>query len=143
VRLQAYWRFLLSISIALLIFHYPLHNQQSGRLIATGNVEILEPSGNRIFAQQIDITDDFKDGFVSALNIETADNTRIAAESAERRDGEITTFNNGVYTACKACEQTLPLSASPVFLSHVLETMMNWASAIVRGISSTLLRTMT
>jgi len=63
------------------------YNQQSGRLIATGNVEILEPSGNRIFAQQIDITDDFKDGFVSALNIETADNTRIAAESAERRDG--------------------------------------------------------
>jgi len=81
------------------------YNQQSGRLIATGNVEILEPSGNRIFAQQIDITDDFKDGFVSALNIETADNTRIAAESAERRDGEITTFNNGVYTACKACEE--------------------------------------
>lgn len=81
------------------------YNQQSGRLIATGNVEILEPSGNRIFAQEIDITDDFKDGFVSALNIETADNTRIAAESAERRDGQITSFNNGVYTACKACEE--------------------------------------
>ena len=79
------------------------YNQQSGRLIATGNVEILEPSGNRIFAQEIDITDDFKDGFVSALNIQTADNTRIAAESAERRDGEVTTFNNGVYTACEAC----------------------------------------
>ena len=81
------------------------YNQQSGRLIATGNVEILEPSGNRIFAQEIDITDDFKDGFVSALNIETADNTRIAAESAERQDGQITSFNNGVYTACKACEE--------------------------------------
>ena len=79
------------------------YNQQSGRLIATGNVEILEPSGNRIFAQEIDITDDFKDGFVSALNIQTADNTRIGAESAERRDGEVTTFNNGVYTACKEC----------------------------------------
>ena len=81
------------------------YNQQSGRLVATGNVEILEPSGNRIFAQEIDITDDFRDGFVSALNIATADNTRIAAESAERRDGQITSFNNGVYTACKACEE--------------------------------------
>ena len=80
------------------------YNQQSGRLIATGNVEIQEPNGNKIFAQEIDITDDFRDGFVSALNIETPDNTRIAAESAERRDGEITAFNNGVYTACKACE---------------------------------------
>ena len=81
------------------------YNQQSGRLTATGNVEILEPNGNRIFAQEIDITDDFRDGFVSALNIQTADNTRIAAESAERRDGEVTEFNNGVYTACKACAE--------------------------------------
>lgn len=81
------------------------YNQQSGRLIATGNVEILEPNGNRVFAQEIDITDDFSDGFVSALNIETTENTRIAAESAERRDGQITSFNNGVYTACQKCEK--------------------------------------
>ncbi|MEM9330241.1 MAG: LPS-assembly protein LptD [Pseudomonadota bacterium] len=81
------------------------YNQQSGRVIAFGNVEILEPNGNRIFAKEIDITDDFSDGFVSALNVETPDNTRIAAESAERRDGQLTQFNNGVYTACKACEE--------------------------------------
>lgn len=81
------------------------YNQQSGRLLAKGNVEILEPNGNRIFAQEIDITDDFRDGFISALNIETPDNTRIAAESAERRDGEVTTFNNGVYTACEKCKE--------------------------------------
>lgn len=81
------------------------YNQQSGRVLAIGNVEILEPNGNRIFAQEIDITDDFSDGFISALNVETPENTRIAAESAEREDGEVTSFNNGVYTACKACEE--------------------------------------
>ncbi|MEO0328820.1 MAG: LPS-assembly protein LptD [Pseudomonadota bacterium] len=81
------------------------YNQQSGRVIAVGNVEILEPNGNRIFAREIDITDDFRDGFVSALNIQTPDKTRIAAESAERRDGQITAFNNGVYTACQKCEK--------------------------------------
>jgi len=81
------------------------YNQQSGRVIAFGNVEILEPNGNRIFANEIDVTDDFSDGFISALNIETADNTRIAAESADRRDGTVTSFNNGVYTACKQCEE--------------------------------------
>jgi len=81
------------------------YNQQSGRLIATGNVEILEPNGNRIFAQEIDITDDFRDGFVSALNVATPDNTRIAAESADRRDGKVTAYNDAVYTACKACAE--------------------------------------
>ncbi len=81
------------------------YNRQSGRVIAFGNVEILEPNGNRIFADEIDITDDFRDGFVSALKVETPDNTRIAAESAERRDGEVTVFNNGVYTACEPCRE--------------------------------------
>jgi LPS-assembly protein len=80
------------------------YSRQSGRVIAQGGVEIVEPTGSRIFAEEIDITDDFKDGFVSALKVETADNTRFAAESAERRDGEIAVFNNGVYTACEPCK---------------------------------------
>jgi hypothetical protein len=45
---------------------------------------MIEPTGNRIYADDLDITDDFADGFVNALRIETPDNTRIAAESAER-----------------------------------------------------------
>ncbi|MCB1429469.1 MAG: LPS-assembly protein LptD [Nitratireductor sp.] len=80
------------------------YSRRSGRVIASGNVEILEPKGSRIFAEEIDITDDFRDGFVSSLRVETADNTRFAAESAERRDGEIAVFNQGVYTACEPCK---------------------------------------
>lgn len=81
------------------------YDRNSGRVIAFGGVEIVEPSGNRIFAEEIDITDDFQDGFVSALRVETPENTRFAAESAERRDGEIAVFNNGVYTACEICQE--------------------------------------
>ena len=80
------------------------YNQQSGRVLATGNVEIVEPTGNRIFAEEIDITDDFSDGFISALNVRTDEDATIAAESAERRDGEVTAFNNGVYSACISCQ---------------------------------------
>ena len=72
------------------------YNQKTGRLLAEGNVEIIQPDGNRIYADKIDITDDFKDGFVNALRVETIDNTRFAAESAERVGGEVTTFNLGV-----------------------------------------------
>jgi len=79
------------------------YDQNSGRMQAFGSVEMIEPTGNRIYADNLDITDDFADGFVNALRIETPDNTRIAAESAERGGGQ-TTFNNGVYTACEACE---------------------------------------
>ncbi|MBW3098712.1 LPS-assembly protein LptD [Pseudohoeflea coraliihabitans] len=81
------------------------YNQVTGRMRAVGDVQIVEPDGNVIYADEIDITDDFADGFVTALKIETPDNTRIAAESADRRGGVVTTFNHGVYTACEACEK--------------------------------------
>lgn len=81
------------------------YSRLTGRVIANGNVEITEPDGTRIFAEEIDITDDFSEGFVSSLQVETADNTRFAAQSAERRDGELSIFNNGVYTACEPCKE--------------------------------------
>jgi len=80
------------------------YDRKSGRVLATGNVEIVDKDGTRIFSDKIDVTDDFKDGFVNALRVETTDKTYFAAESAERRGGYLTTFNNGVYTACEPCE---------------------------------------
>src|SRR5690606_27454736 len=47
---------------------------------------------------------DFADGFTNALRVETVDKTYFAAESAERMGGVLTTFHNGVYTACEPCE---------------------------------------
>ncbi len=81
------------------------YNQVTRRVRASGNVEIIERDGNRIYADEIDITDDFGDGFVNALRVETTDNTRFGAESATRSDGNITTFNQGVYTACEPCAE--------------------------------------
>jgi LPS-assembly protein len=81
------------------------YDRGTGRVIASGGVEIVEPKGNRVFAQEIDVTDNFQDGFVSALRVETPDNTRFIAESAERRNGDIAVFNNGVYTACEPCRE--------------------------------------
>ena len=79
-------------------------DQKTRRVRASGNVEIVEPDGNIIYADQIAITDDFGQGFVNALRIETPDNTRFAAESAERFAGQKTVFNHGVYTACEPCK---------------------------------------
>jgi LPS-assembly protein len=81
------------------------YDRNTARLIASGNVEIVDSSGTRIFSDEIDITDDFGDGFVNALRVETVDKTYFAAESAERKGGRLTTFNNGVYTACEPCEE--------------------------------------
>ncbi|OJU52648.1 MAG: Organic solvent tolerance protein [Mesorhizobium sp. 61-13] len=80
------------------------YNRKTQRLVATGNVQIVQSDGTKINSDHIDITDDFADGFVNALRVETVDKTYFAAESAERMGGVLTTFHNGVYTACEPCE---------------------------------------
>lgn len=82
-----------------------IYIDDSARMVAVGNVEILQPDGVRLTADEIDITDDFRDGFLNTLRVVTPDNVRFAAESAERRDGEVTVFNQGLYTACEPCEE--------------------------------------
>ena len=81
-----------------------VYNRKTGRLVASGDVEIVDSSGTRVYSDELDITDDFANGFVNALRVETIDKTYFAAESAERNAGTTTTFNNGVYTACEPCE---------------------------------------
>lgn len=86
-----------------LVARQVVYDQKTRRLLASGDVELQQPDGNKVYADTIDITDDFRDGFVKALRIEAPDNTRFAATEAVRRDGSVTTFQQGVYTACEAC----------------------------------------
>lgn len=79
------------------------YDQASGRVMANGDIELIDPEGNRIYATQLDVTDDFGQGFINALRVETIDNTRMAGESAERLPGQLMVLHNGVYTACLPC----------------------------------------
>lgn len=80
------------------------YDQASGRMTAIGDIELVEPNGNRIYGEKVDVTDDFANGFVEALRIETIDNTRLAAANAERVDSDEMILNKGVYTACEPCK---------------------------------------
>ncbi|MGD9914564.1 MAG: LPS-assembly protein LptD [Rhizobiaceae bacterium] len=82
-----------------------VYDRKTGKLLASGNVQFVDPQGTVVYSDEIDITDNFADGFLNALRVETTDKTYFAAESAERQGGTTTTFNNGVYTACEPCEE--------------------------------------
>lgn len=81
-----------------------VYNRDTKRLVASGAVELINSDGTKVNADHIDITDDFADGFTNALRVETIEKAYFAAESAERMGGVLTTFHNGVYTACEPCE---------------------------------------
>ncbi len=79
------------------------YDERSGRLIASGRAKLTDPSGVTARSEYIDITDDFRDGFVRSLQVDTPQRTHFVAERADRRAGETTTFINGEYTACEPC----------------------------------------
>jgi LPS-assembly protein len=81
-----------------------VYNRGSNTLAAEGNVRIKDPDGAVITADQITLTDDFRDGFIDALKLVTKDDTRIVAQSASREAGNITVFEKGWFTPCKLCE---------------------------------------
>ena len=80
-----------------------IYDQKTKRLRAQGNVRLTEADGKITYGQTIDLSDDFRDGFVNSLRLETPDDTRFAAARADRAKGNYTVLQNGVYTACEPC----------------------------------------
>jgi LPS-assembly protein len=81
------------------------HDRKTNRLTATGNVRYQTKDGNVIHTDHIDMDADFRDGFVQSLLVETADNTRMVAARADRKEGNITVLQSGAYTACEPCKE--------------------------------------
>ena len=80
------------------------YNQKSDTVSASGNVSLLEPSGEVLFAEYIELTDDFKNGIVRELRILLADKSRFAAAEGTRRDGNRTVMRRAVYSPCEPCK---------------------------------------
>ena len=80
-----------------------VYDQVSGRLVATGGVRMLEPDGNILAAERLELSDDFRNGFVESLNLVTIDGARFSARTAEQRDGDLIIFRQGSYSACRSC----------------------------------------
>ncbi|SHG99944.1 LPS-assembly protein [Bradyrhizobium erythrophlei] len=80
-----------------------IYDQKTKRLHAEGNIRMTDADGKITYADIMDLSDDYRDGFVDSLRVDTADQTRMAATRAERSTGNYTVFENGVYTACAPC----------------------------------------
>jgi LPS-assembly protein len=80
------------------------YNQRTKRLRAEGNVRLTESGGNITYGDILELNDDYRDGFVDSLRLETPDATRFAAARADRSAGNYTVLQSGVYTACEPCK---------------------------------------
>ena len=55
-----------------------------GIVRASGNISLIEPSGAVIFAEQLELDDTLKTGFISGVRMLMADDSRFAANGARR-----------------------------------------------------------
>jgi LPS-assembly protein len=81
-----------------------VYDQRSKRLHAEGNARLTEADGKVTYGEQLDLSDDFRNGFIDSLRLETIDETRLAAARADRTGANYTVFQSGVYTACEPCK---------------------------------------
>jgi LPS-assembly protein len=77
------------------------YDQTLNKLTAEGNAQLKSPDGKITRADVFEATDDFRDAFIRKLSVVTVDETRIAAETATRKEGNITEFERGKYTPCR------------------------------------------
>lgn len=81
-----------------------IYDQRSKRLYAEGSVHLVEADGNVINGAIVNLRDDFRDGFIDSLRLETPERAHFAAQRATRSRDRYTVFENGVYTACQPCK---------------------------------------
>ena len=76
---------------------------ETGTVTAEGGITLLEPSGDVVFAEYVELTDDMREGFIRDIRVLLVDESRLAAASGERREGRYMIFRKGIFSPCKLC----------------------------------------
>jgi len=79
------------------------YNLRTDSVIATGNVALLEPSGDVLFAEYVELHDEFKTGVAREIRMLMSDRSRFAANEARRKDGRRLELDRAVFSPCELC----------------------------------------
>lgn len=82
-----------------------VYDRANNRLRAEGGVRLKDKDGTVITADNLDLTQQFTDGFVNSLRIDTPDNMHFVAARADRSGGDTTELTSGAYTPCEPCKE--------------------------------------
>ena len=78
-------------------------DRTTGIARAEGNVTLIEPGGEVLFADSVELTEDLKDGFVEQFKARLGTGSRLAASWGHLQDGTRADLNQAVYSACEPC----------------------------------------
>lgn len=80
------------------------YHQPSETVTAAGHVSLLEPSGDVLFADYLELTGPLQEGVIESLRVLLSDGSRMAANGARRVAGNRTEMRKAVFSPCPPCE---------------------------------------
>ena len=92
-----------------------VYNRRTDVVAATGNVVLVEPTGEVLFLEYAELQGDLAEGFIDRIGILFPDDSRLAANSGVRREGEITRVERAIYTPCALCEEDVAGDGRPIW----------------------------
>ncbi len=79
--------------------------KDTGRVLAEGSVKLTDTDGSITHADRMELTGDFKQGFVDTVRADTKERTHMSATRSEKIDANTTVFEKGTYSACPSCAE--------------------------------------
>ncbi len=70
---------------------------------AAGRIALTQSTGEILYAKELEITSDMKEAFLNNVRILFPDESRLAANDAQRFEGRYLITDKGVYSACSLC----------------------------------------
>ncbi|WP_439636784.1 LPS-assembly protein LptD [Oceanicaulis sp.] len=81
-----------------------IYNPTLNRVVASGGVQIFDGSEPAQFAEEVELSDDLREGVARGFATLLENNGRAAAGAALRRPDGSVELSNAYYTACELCE---------------------------------------
>lgn len=82
-----------------------VYARRTGVVTAEGEIVLMEPSGEVLFADRVELTDDLREGVIEQIRVRLADDSRFAAVSGRHVGGRSTELRKAVYSPCDLCEE--------------------------------------
>ncbi|HEY1613400.1 MAG TPA: LPS assembly protein LptD [Rhizomicrobium sp.] len=82
-----------------------VYDENKDSVTASGHVILMAPDGNVVFAQQMRLENQMRNGAIESFAALIGDNGRFVAARATRVGGVRTVAANAVYTPCKICNK--------------------------------------
>jgi LPS-assembly protein len=81
------------------------YNRNTDTVTASGHVSLLQPTGEVLFADYIELRDSMNNAFATEVRMLLSDRSRLAANTARRVNGNLIQLRKGVYSPCDLCKE--------------------------------------